>query len=110
MARNLIMAGSHPVLLTNETEIPFITSDQPVINTFAEIITTEKRKLKYDELEFYYPLSPKRAVIQTEKKIYHGIDKRNVSTEEVKKYNQMIYSEADRFVYASDKAMLEECE
>lgn len=46
------------VLLDNQTEIPFITGDQPIINLHATF-----RKSVPELLEFYYPLSPTRAMV-----------------------------------------------
>ena len=46
------------VLLNNQTDIPFITGDQPIINlhaTFGEIAP--------ESLEFYYLISPTRAMV-----------------------------------------------
>jgi hypothetical protein len=50
------------VLLDNETAIPFVTGDQPIINvhaTFGSGVPPEK-------LELFYPLSPKRAMAMFE--------------------------------------------
>lgn len=49
------------VLLDNETAIPFITGDQPVINVHAT-----GSKAPPERLELYYPLSPKRAMMLLE--------------------------------------------
>jgi hypothetical protein len=51
--------GKHRlVLLNNQTGIPFITGDQPIINlhaTFGEVAP--------ESLEFYYPISPTKAMV-----------------------------------------------
>jgi hypothetical protein len=45
------------VILKNETGVPFVTGDQPIINLHA----THGQGIP-EELEFYYPLSPARAM------------------------------------------------
>lgn len=45
------------VILKNETAVPFVTGDQPIINLHA----THGQGIP-KELEFYYPLSPARAM------------------------------------------------
>lgn len=51
-------------LMHNNTTINFITGDQPVINRYA---TKELQGKHIDKLEFYYPVSPKTALLLTEK-------------------------------------------
>ena len=50
--------GKHRlVLLNNQTGIPFVTGDQPIINLHATF-----GKVPPESLEFYYPISPTRAM------------------------------------------------
>ena len=49
------------VLLDNETEPPFLTADQPIIN--LQYTHTGKPPEKF---EFYYPLSPRKAMLLLE--------------------------------------------
>lgn len=48
------------VLMQNRTDVPFITGDQPIVNLHGDGIRPP------DELCFYYPVSPKLALILTE--------------------------------------------
>ncbi|PPS27005.1 hypothetical protein BVY10_18975, partial [Pseudomonas amygdali pv. morsprunorum] len=48
-------------LLINETEVPFITSDHPVVNVHSCVSTTQFVAPEY--ADFYYPLSPRVAYI-----------------------------------------------
>lgn len=52
------------VTLINKSDTKFITTDQPVINTFAAF---EHQPEENDELEIYYPLSPTIAILLTKK-------------------------------------------
>lgn len=44
-------------LLINDTNTPFITSDQPIVNVH-QALTDEKRILKDHECDLFYPISP----------------------------------------------------
>ena len=48
-------------LLVNETEVPFITSDQPVVNVHSCVSETEFTMPQHSDL--YYPISPRVAYI-----------------------------------------------
>jgi len=48
-------------LLENQTAIPFITTDQPVINTQMEF--TEEETELVGEVELFYPVSPNLAIL-----------------------------------------------
>ena len=48
-------------ILVNETETPFITSDQPVANIFPNL--TYKQPPRDNETDYFYPLSPTKAYL-----------------------------------------------
>jgi hypothetical protein len=52
------------VILANHTSTPLITGDQPIINTYAAF---GNEVIEHDYLEFYYPLSPHKALLLTKK-------------------------------------------
>lgn len=52
--------GTTQAILINETEIPFITSDNPVINIHSCVSETEMTPPEY--ADFYYPISPRVAI------------------------------------------------
>src|ERR1017187_10470563 len=68
------------VLLKNETPHAFSTADQPVINTHASGIPLSHF---VHDLEFYYPLSPRLAMLMTKDARYSASGTVNVSIEEV---------------------------
>ncbi|MBY8177713.1 DUF4238 domain-containing protein [Vibrio fluvialis] len=45
-------------LLINDTDIPFITSDQPIINVYRSFNDKELRTPEEHECDHYYPISP----------------------------------------------------
>lgn len=89
------------MLILNDSPLPFITSDQPVINTFSFGLT------KYDspkDLEIYYPLSPRKAIMITTK----GNGTQFVTEAEVRKYNDYVFHSAHEQIYSSSRSLLEE--
>tara|TARA_Y100001963_G_scaffold156360_1_gene249745 strand:+ start:8698 stop:9681 length:984 start_codon:yes stop_codon:yes gene_type:complete len=51
----------HHTILVNETETPFITSDQPVTNIYPNL--TYKQPPRNNETDYFYPLSPTKAYL-----------------------------------------------
>lgn len=90
------------VLLENSTSISFITGDQPVINTYA--VDNDE---DVENLEFYYPLTPRRAILITERKDLNNTPFINLNEEQVKTYNRGIFSMSHEQIYANSKEALE---
>jgi hypothetical protein len=90
-------------ILTNRTLIPFITGDQPVINTHAADVGFEEM---VDVCEFYYPLSPERAVIISSSDVYSS----GQITEDTAaiRLNKLIALSAEKQIYASSSEDLQE--
>jgi hypothetical protein len=92
------------VLLVNKTNLEFITGDQPIINTYAvgKLINEEIK-----ELEFYYPLSPKIALLVTEDKKYKEQIINISDNTIINFYNTGIIKESNTQIYASNREILE---
>lgn len=90
-------------LLKNESDIEFITGDQPVVNTFATGLLFGSPP---EKLEFYYPVSPILAVMIS--KNYNDSSTKTVclSKEKVTMYNQHIFEQSHSQVYASKSETL----
>jgi hypothetical protein len=86
------------VFLKNETAMPFITGDQPVINILDPKTT--------DDVALYYPLSPKLAIVLTKDAMKFPNRTRRVTPLEVEVYNHAIYSTSEDQVYSGDEAYL----
>jgi hypothetical protein len=95
---------NHPVLLKNETKMEFITGDQPIINTFAVGLNTHQEP---DNLEFYYPITPKLAFLLTDKEEFKNCRSIHLNESDVKKYNKGIFDQSGKQVYASNAQILE---
>lgn len=91
------------VLLVNKTEIDFITGDQPLVNTYG---VKNKKVLEDNELEFYYPISPKLSVLITQD---IKDSKKIIITDEEKVflYNDMIFNSHEEQIYANKEIHLE---
>jgi hypothetical protein len=88
------------VLFDNETDIPFITGDQPIINVHA----TFGSGTSPERLELFYPLSPKRAMALFESAT--GLSTA-LSTNEVQKYNELIARNSHEQVFSDSHEYLE---
>jgi len=83
-----------------EGEHSFITGDQPVLNLRASGLPEGEEPT---ELEFYYPLTPTRALlINFDSK--HGIERIVAGPSEVLRFNKEIASVANEQLYASREA------
>lgn len=93
-----------PIIVENTSGVPFITGDQPVINTCAIGLNLKESP---EELEFYYPLTPSLAFLLTKKPKYKNAKIIPANESEVLMYNQYIYQQSSKQVYASQKQVLE---
>ncbi len=97
-------AKFRPILIENTSKFPFITGDQPIINTHAVGLELEEIP---EELEFYYPLTPSLAFLLTDNPKYQGETLISASEADVIKYNACIHQQSGRQVYASKREPLE---
>jgi hypothetical protein len=91
------------ILLENNTETPFYTSDQPVINIAANKIN--ERPLTMREFELFYPITPNIAILICLKENLIGIKSNIIMLDEtqVKKYNAIITSQGGSTIYSNTK-------
>lgn len=93
-----------PIIIENKSDLPFVTGDQPVINTYAIGLQLDKEP---EDLEFYYPLTPTIALLLTSKEQYHKESIILATELEVIKYNNWIYEQSSKQVYSSSRSALE---
>jgi hypothetical protein len=89
------------VVLNNNTDTPFITGDQPIIN-----LHPSPPGLPPDQLEFYYPLSPRKAMLLLEATNYAHSDS-SVDAMTVNNYNVLIAKHAYEQIFSNDQRYLE---
>lgn len=91
------------VLLCNQTRIPFITSDQPVVNTHSVV----KNKGLVSELEFYYPITPYVSILITKNHKDYGRVKCIKTADGVHACNEYILGFCHDQIYSSERESLE---
>jgi hypothetical protein len=85
------------ILLINNSNTNFITSDQPVINVDSLSNTITK-------LDFYYPVSPKLAILvfdNSTMKLNNPVQE--LSDEEAVQYNELMVSLSSKYIYSYQK-------
>lgn len=90
-------------LLKNQSQKELITGDQPVINTFATGLLDAGPPQK---LEFYYPISPKLAILIRESADNRGTNDIILKEDDVNKYNLMIIKQSHNQIYATSAEVL----
>lgn len=106
MAFSLISDGGKykMTLIENETDLPFICGDQPVVNTYA---AGKLGKSIVSDTELYYPVSPDRAILISSKDEYKGKYAHKLNAHQVAHYNSAIIEMSLEQIYSNQKAMLE---
>lgn len=92
------------IYFENNTEIDFLTSDQPIINEKKHIINDIG---KIAQLDFYYPINPKTAIVihyQEQKEKYKHV---LIEKEDIIKYNDLIFENSNEFIFSKTKKQLE---
>ena len=92
------------ILLENNTDITFITSDRPVINIHPTIETLGK----YDspeEMDLYFPVSPKYALIISESSAYNDMNE-NLNESDVHLLNLRVVNSADSTIYTNSETTI----
>jgi hypothetical protein len=90
------------LVLDNHTEVPFITSDQPIIN----MLTPGGSWDVPEKMELYYPLSPTQAMLYLEKATAVGGISTCVSIDEAHRYNMMMLDHCAFRVFSNSEVYL----
>lgn len=90
-------------LLKNNTEIPFITADQPIINVHKSVLETVIQSPEAGD--FYYPLSPSIAfIISDSERFENGVVEIDEAT--VIEFNTKIASQAIMHIFGDSEEAL----
>ena len=94
------------IFISNNTGVPFVTSDHPIINVHSSLkeIPTGEPPTSAD---FYIPLSPKYAYMINNSSDYNHLAN-SIDTETVNKLNRSIYSKSHKTVFGSSGTILKE--
>ncbi|WP_372530492.1 DUF4238 domain-containing protein [Xanthomonas sp. NCPPB 3005] len=87
-----------PYLLINETDVPLITGDQPVINTLAVDLPAD---IAVQDCEFYYPLSPQKALVITTSDCFSS--GRIFDAAQAHEFNRLIAVAAERQIFGANE-------
>ena len=93
-----------PIVLTSDSDVPFVTGDQPIINTYAVGLDLEEEP---QDLEFYYPVSPCLALLLTCDEQYGEVSRVPVTGSIAAKYNGFVYEQSHRQIFAASSMELE---
>ena len=91
IASRMICRGYRIIFLVNQTKYSFVTSDQPIINTYENF--------DYNS-ELYYPLAPNLAMLFTNRECYKEVAEIKLKEIDVMEYNKLLVKSTDRFVYS----------
>lgn len=94
------------IFIENKTENHFITGDQPVFNLLGDILND---KGEVNELELYYPLTPKCAInIHFRSDQIEQFESKFAEKEQVDYLNKKVFENSDYYIFADTKKQLEE--
>lgn len=98
--------GMKPILIKNNTKIPFITSDRPSINLYGKLVSNVQ--FVDGAFELYFPISNKLAILWSERACYKNILEVPLnSDDEIKHYNRQIFDNAGKYVFSAQENILE---
>jgi hypothetical protein len=91
------------LVLDNDTQVPFITSDQPIINIRADAGSFNPP----EKIELYYPLSPTQAMLYLENSTPTAGINQSVSIDEAHHYNMMMLDHCAFRVFSNSEEYLQ---
>jgi len=93
------------VLISNESSVEFITGDQPVLNTYAAHVSPLDG---VEKVEFYYPISPTKAVIFTDSNVHLASETAGIGSFRATYFNQLVERCSNELLFARHRAALPE--
>jgi len=90
------------ILLKNNSSLEYITSDQPVINTYSSGLKDEAPEW----IDMYYPVSPNLAVYLTDRPEWKNLERVELAESDVDRFNIMIVEKMNKQLFASQKVSL----
>lgn len=101
LADMLYAKNAHLTLLVNKSNVPFITTDQPVINVLADYQNITK---EVEDVLLYYPISPEVAITINDNNLENVMELEEVVVEQ---YNKKLVESSYEYVFANSKEALE---
>lgn len=91
------------ILIRNESNLDFITSDSPVVDIPSNKLFDEVTK---DDIIHYFPISPRHALYVTNCEKFAQIDSLPFDEGKVHQHNKLIYKHASNFIFAPQQNTL----
>jgi hypothetical protein len=91
------------IFYENETEIKFLTSDQPLMNL---LINDKDENGKVQNFELYYPINPKVAIVIHFEQQNLKYERIKIDKQKVTKLNDFLFEYAEEFVFAINEEQL----
>jgi hypothetical protein len=91
------------IFYENETEIKFLTSDQPLMNL---LINDKDENGKVKNFELYYPINPKVAIVIHFANQNLKYERIKIDTQKVTILNDFLFEYAEEFVFADNEEQL----
>lgn len=93
------------ILIRNESNIDFITSDNPCMNKHYKEFQNNQN---CEKAEIYFPLSPKLAVLYSKEKQYENIKEFSLKKDsDINNWNNILKDNAERYIYGNSRNLLE---
>lgn len=107
IGHNLVVGNPNTryIFVRNETSIPFVTSDQPVINLKKDEVDEDGFT---KDLELYYPISPSRAIIISQNHLLDEYSEIQADESFVEDKNRKMFENASLYMFANNKEILNE--
>jgi hypothetical protein len=106
LGHNLVVGNPNTryIFVRNETSIPFVTCDQPVINLKKDDVD-ENGFVK--DLEFYYPISPSAAIMISQNAQLEEFSEIIADESFVENKNKKMCENASLFIFANNEKILQ---
>ena len=101
LADMLYANNAHLTLLVNKTNVPFVTTDQPVINVLADYQNISE---EVEDVLLYYPISPEIAITINDNNLENVME---IEEEVVEQYNNKLVESSYEYIFANSKESLE---
>lgn len=102
MSINLIPQAKY-IFVKNNTDVPFITTDQPVINLLKDELDEDGH---VKDLKFYYPISPTSAIMISLESNMEMFSEQEVDRDEVARLNAKMKQQAHNFIFANNESVI----
>ncbi|MCG9705082.1 DUF4238 domain-containing protein [Photobacterium damselae] len=93
------------VIAKNNSDIPFITCDQPVVNFLDTRLDSSEGT---EEFGLYYPISPNLAVFLVKNEIFGSVTEMSFDQLSVERFNQITFNASYEQVYSSSEKQLKD--